>query len=158
MDKTEIREKLKNSLDMVNVRLWLFVAGMVALLEGVMVLFLISGPPFGPSRWGAYGLMLLISVVPILIFCAWRTISIFRCPESYHFCKAKLSNPKGGRIRDTIRFLVVLEDADGDKFTAYTHSIFHTHRGSAGLALEDYVNQEVTVGYNEETGSVVVIG
>jgi hypothetical protein len=53
---------------------------------------------------------------------------------------------------------VVLEDMDGNKFTAYTHSIFHTHRSSAGLALEDYVNQEVTVGYNDETGEVVVIG
>ena len=158
MSKSKIREKLKNSLDMVNVHLWLFVAGMVALLEGVMVLFLISGPPFGPSRWGAYGIMLLISVVPILIFCAWRTIQIFRCPESYHFCKAKLSNPKGGRVRDTIRFLVVLEDAEGYRFTAYTHSIFHTHKSAAGLALEDYVNQEVTIGYNEETGQVVVIG
>ncbi len=158
MDTKEIKEQLKNSLDMVSVRMYLFIAGMVALLEGVMVLFLISGPPFGPSRWGAYGLMLLISVVPILIFCLWRTISIFRCPGSYHFCKAKLCNPKGGRIRDTIRFLVVLEDMDGNKFTAYTHSIFHTHRSSAGLALEDYVNQEVTVGYNEETGQVVVIG
>lgn len=158
MDTKEIKEQLKNSLDMVSVRMYLFIAGMVALLEGVMVLFLISGPPFGPSRWGAYGLMLLISVVPILIFCAWRTISIFRCPGSYHFCKANLCNPKGGRIRDTIRFLVVLEDMDGNKFTAYTHSIFHTHRSSAGLALEDYVNQEVTVGYNEETGQVVVIG
>ena len=158
MSKSEIHEKLKNSLDMVNVHLWLFVAGMVALLEGVMVLFLISGPPFGPSRWGAYGIMLLVSVVPILIFCAWLTISIFRCPESYHFCKAKLSNPKGGRIRDTIRFLVVLEDADGDKFTAYTHSIFHTHQSSAGPALEDYVNHEVLIAYNRTTGQIVVIG
>ncbi len=158
MDKSEIREKLKNSLDMVSVRLYLFMAGMVALLEGVMVLFLISGPPFGPSRWGAYGLMLLVSVVPILIFCAWRTISIFRCPESYHFCKTTLCNPKGGRIRDTIRFLVLLEDAEGSKFTAYTHSIFQTHKSSFGLALEDYVNREVTVGYNEETETVVVIG
>ena len=102
--------------------------------------------------------MAAISSLPILIFCAWRTITIFRHVESYHFCKATLCNPKGGRIRDTIRFLVVLRDADGFPFTAYTHSIFHTHRSSFGLALEDYVNQEVTVGYNKETGQVVVIG
>lgn len=158
MEKKEIREKLKNSLDMVSVRLYLFIAGMVGLIEGVFVLLFAARPPFGPSRWLVFGFMVLISVVPILVFCAWRTIQIFRCPESYHFCKTKLSNPKGGRIRDTIRFLVLLEDAEGYKFTAYTHSIFHTHRGSAGLALEDYVNREVTVGYNEETGQVVVIG
>ena len=158
MSKSEIHEKLKNSLDMVNVHLWLFIAGIIGLIEGVFVLLFAARPPFGPSRWLVFGVMAAISVVPILVFCLLRTISIFRCPESYHFCKATLSHPKGGRIRDTIRFLVVLEDADGDKFTAYTHSIFHTHPSSAGPALEDYVNQEVTVGYNEETGSVVVIG
>lgn len=157
MDKKEIREKLKNSLDMVNVSFWLIVAGLVALIEGILVLIM-PHSPHDPSKWLIFGVMAAVSTVPILSFCAWRTVAIFRCPESYHFCRAKLSNPRGGRIRDTIRFLVLLEDADGGKFTAYTHSIFHTHRGSAGLALEDYVNQEVTVGYNEETGSVVVIG
>jgi hypothetical protein len=158
MDKKEIRKKLKNSLDMVSVRMYLFIAGAAGAIEGVFVLLFADRPPSGPSRWLIFGFMVLISVAPILSFCAWRTVAIFRCPESYHFCRAKLSNPRGGRIRDTIRFLVLLEDADGGKFTAYTHSIFHTHRGSAGLALEDYVNQEVAVGYNEETGSVVVIG
>lgn len=158
MDTKEIREQLKNSLDMVSLRLYLFVAAIVVLIEGGMVFFLAPKPPFGPSRWLVFGLMAAISVAPILIFCVVRTISIFRCPGSYHFCKATLSNPKGGRIRDTIRFLVVLEDMDGNKFTAYTHSIFHTHTGSFGFGFEDYVNQEVTIGYNEETGSVVVIG
>ncbi len=157
MDKTEIRKNLTNSLDMVSVRMHLFIAGIVVLIEGMMVLFMPQSP-YEPSKWILFAIMAAVSVVPILIFCAVRTISIFRCPESYHFCKTTLCNPKGGRIRDTIRFLVVLEDMDGNKFTAYTHSIFHTHRSSAGLALEDYVNQEVTVGYNEETGQVVVIG
>lgn len=158
MEKAEIREKLKNSLDMVRVHIYLFCAGIVLLAEGVMVLLLAPRPPFGPSRWLIFGIMAAVSVVPILGFCLWRTISIFRRPESYHFCKTKLSNPKGGCVRDTIRFLVVLEDMDGNTFPAMTHSIFHTHRSSFGLALEDYVNKEVTVGYNEETGQVVVIG
>lgn len=158
MEKAEIRENLKNSLDMVRVHMYLFCAGIILLVEGVMVLLLATRPPFGPSRWLIFGIMAVISVVPILVFCLWRTISIFRCSESYHFCKTKLSNPKGGRVRDTIRFLVVLEDMDGNTFPAMTHSIFHTHRSSFGLAMEDYVNKEVTVAYNEETGQVVVIG
>ena len=157
MDKKEICEKLKNSLDMVNVTFWLSIAGIVVLIEGIMVLFM-PRSPFGPSRWLVFGVMAAISSLPILTFCAWRTIAIFRHAESYHFCKATLCNPKGGRIRDTIRFLVVLRDADGFPFTAYTHSIFHTHRSSFGPALEDYVNREVTLAYNEETGQVVVIG
>ncbi len=157
MDKSEIRDQLKNSLDMVSVRMYLFIVGIVVLIEGIIVL-LMPQFPYEPSKWILFAVMVAVSSVPFLIFCLWRTISIFRCPESYHFCKAKLSNPKGGRVRGTIRFLMVLEDADGYKFTAYTHSIFCTHKSSAGLALEDYVNQEVTVGYNEETGEVVVIG
>lgn len=87
-----------------------------------------------------------------------RIFNIFRHSESYHFCKTNLCNPKGGSIRDTIKFTVVLEDPDGNKFAADTHSIFHTHTSMFGLALEDYVNRTVTVGYNKETGQVVVIG
>ncbi len=157
MDKSKAREKLKNSLDMVNVSFWLIVAGLVALIEGILVLIM-PHSPYDPDKWLIFGVMAAVSTLPILVFCAWRTIAIFRCPERYHFCKTKLSNPKGGRIRDTIRFLVLLEDVDGNKFTAYTHSIFHTHNGILALPLEDYVNREVTVGYNEETGMVVVIG
>ena len=157
MDKSQIKEQLKNSLDMVNVTFWLSIAGIVVLIDGIMVLFM-PRSPFGPSKWLVFFTMAAVSTLPILIFCAWRTISIFRRAESYHFCKAQLCNPKGGRIRDTIRFLVVLRGADGFPFTAYTHSIFHTHRSSFGPALEDYANREVTLAYNEETGQVVVIG
>lgn len=64
----------------------------------------------------------------------------------------------GGRFRDSIKFRVLLEDADGHKFVADTHSIFSTHKDFSGLGFEDYVNQKVTIAYNEETGNVVVIG
>ena len=64
----------------------------------------------------------------------------------------------GGRFRESIKFRVVLEDAEGCKFVADTHSIFSTHKDLTGLGFEDYVNQEVTIAYNEETGNVVVIG
>lgn len=158
MSKSEIQEKLKNSLDMVNVHFWLICAGIIVLIEGVMVLLFTPRYHYGPSRWLPFGIMAAISAVPILIFCLWRTVQIFRKPESYHFCKTTLSNPKGGRIRDTIRFTVLLEDADGNKFVTTTHSIFHTHRSFAGLGFEDYVNLKITVAYNEETGQVVVIG
>jgi hypothetical protein len=85
------------------------------------------------------------------------TFNIFRHPESYHFCKTTLCNPKGGSMRDTIKFTVVIEDADGDQFAADTHSIFYTHTNMFGLGLEDYANRTVTAGYNEETGQVVII-
>ena len=54
-------------------------------------------------------------------------------------------------------FTVVIEDAEGNRFPANTHDIFYTH-SITGLSLEDYVNKTVEVGYNTETGQVVVIG
>ena len=52
---------------------------------------------------------------------------------------------------------ITIEDTEGNHFPANTHEIFYT-RSIAGLSLEDYVNKTVEVGYNEETGHVVVIG
>ena len=158
MDNSEIKEKLKNSLEMTYVAFWLIIAVITVLIEGLAVILFAARPPFGPNRWMVFGVMAGPVLIPILGFCIWRTISLFRCPGSYHFCRTKLCSPKGGKMRDTIRFLVVLEDADGNQFTAYTHSIFFTHQNSLGLAMEDYINKEVTVGYNEETGVVAVIG
>lgn len=157
-DKKAIREQLRNSLDMVDVWMMLFCAGLIILLEGLFILIFLPSSPYEPSKWLVFGVMALVSAVPFVIYSVWRTIQIFRHPESYYFCKATLSNPIGGRIRHSIRFTVVIEDADGYKFAANTHSIFQSHRGFGGLALEDYINKTVTVGYNEETGQVVVIG
>ena len=39
MDKKEIREKLKNSLDMISIRFHLLIAGLLVLIEGVMVIY-----------------------------------------------------------------------------------------------------------------------
>ena len=61
------------------------------------------------------------------------------------------------KFRDSIRFRVLLEDADGYKFVTETHSIFSTHKNLMGLGFEEYVNREATIAYNEETGNVVVI-
>ena len=157
-DKKAIREQIWNSLDMVAVRMSLFCGGMVGLIEVLFVFLLLPKSPVGPNRWLVFGLMTAISVSPFLIFSLFRSIQLMRHPEGYHFCKTTLSNPIGGRFRDTIRFTVLLEDADGSPFVANTHSIFLTHRSFLGLALEDYIHKTVTVGYNEETDQVVVIG
>ena len=155
-DSKQIRQELWRSLDMVWVRLNVIIIG---------ALYAILAAWFGwigyrSSDWDTFRMMMVFLspvLVPFLGFFAWRTYRIFRAPESYTFCRCCLSNPKGGSVRDSIKFTVVIEDADGYKFPADTHAIFQTRRG-AGLALEDYVNKTVTVAYNEETGSVVVIG
>lgn len=157
-DVKEIRRQLWYSLDMAHVKMYLFVCAVcipLSLLIGWM-----STLDYYPDVARAPIIWTITMIVngPFLVFCTIRTFNIFRHPESYHFCKTTLCNPKGGSIRDTIKFTVLLEDADGNKFAADTHSIFHTHTSMFGLGLEDYVNQTVTAAYNEETGQVIIIG
>lgn len=155
-DVQEIRRKLWNSDERVSLNMWLFVATVTTVILGLVILV---GPILTPGYKLAMFIFLFILIeLPIYLFWAWRMISIFRHPESYWFCKANLCNPIGGRFRDTIRFTVLLEDPDGNKFAVNTHSIFQSHKGLLALALEDYINQTVTIAYNEETGMVVVIG
>ena len=158
MDTKEIKEQLKNSLDMVEVRMVLFWGAMTILLQGIFILLLLPRSPGEPTKRILFRVMALVTATPFLIYSAWRTVQIFRHPEGYYFCKATLSNPISGRIRHSIRFTVVIEDPEGYKFAANTHSIFSAGRGFGSLALEDYINKTVTIGYNEETGQVVVIG
>ena len=158
-NKKEIRQKLWQSLDMAYVKLWLVVAALCTLIMWVFFRLTILRDEYHTlEQIVSYWLVVAMVMGPIFGFCVIRTINIFHHAESYHFCKTVLCNPKGGSLRDTIKFTVLIEDADGNKFAANTHSIFTTHRGSPNLALEYYVNQTVTVGYNEETGQVVVIG
>lgn len=156
-DVKEIRRKLWGSLDMAWVKRWLFI-GVVCLILSIVIGGL-SMPGYMGTGYRVVITLIVtgITLLPILAFCLWRTFRIFQHPESYFFCKTVLSSPKGGSIRDTIRFTVVLEDPDGGKFVATTHSIFDTH-GSSVLAFENYVNRTVTIAYNEETDVVVVIG
>ena len=156
-DIQEIRRDLWHSLDMAAVKLLLFWA-MVGNVILFAVLFFTSMGMDTSERWSVILTMMAVCLLPFLILCLWRTVQTFRKAESYIFCTATLSNPMGGRFRDSIKFRVVLEDADGYKFVADTHSIFSTHKDLTGLGFEDYVNQEVTIAYNEETGNVVVIG
>ena len=156
-DIKEIRRALWHSLDMAYVKMLLFCSVVAGLIIFVVVFLGSKGMPI-PERTAILLTMVAICILPILIFCAWRTFRTFQHPESYIFCTAALSNPMGGRLRDTIKFRVVLEDADGYKFVADTHSIFSTHKDFTGLGFEDYVNRKATIAYNEETENVVVIG
>ena len=97
------------------------------------------------------------AVVAITAFHLWLVIRICRKPDSYIFCTAVLYQPHRSDWRKAMYFTVVIEDAEGNRFPANTHAIFFTY-SLTGLLLEDYVNKTVEVGYNMETGHVVVIG
>ena len=156
-DIQEIRRDLWHSLDMAAVKLLLFWAMVVNVILFAVLFFTSMGMDMS-ERWSVILTMMAVCLLPFLILCLWRTVQTFRKAESYSFCTAKLSNPMGGRFRDSIKFRVLLEDVDGYKFVADTHSIFSTHKDFSGLGFEDYVNQKVTIAYNEETENVVVIG
>lgn len=155
-DVKQIRSRLWNSLEMqvvIKYLVFVLIMAVFCILLGLHELRYLDTA----HRIGGTALITAICVLPLLIFCLVRTFRIFWKPQGYHFCKTKLSNPKGGNIRHTIRFTVLLEDSEGHKFLADTHSIFYTN-GFIGPLLEDYVNQTITVAYNEETGMLVVIG
>ena len=97
------------------------------------------------------------AVVAITAFHLWLVIRICRKPHSYIFCSAVLNQPHRSDWINAMYFTVVIEDAEGNRFPANTHAIFFTY-SLTGLLLEDYVNKTVEVGYNMETGHVVVIG
>lgn len=101
--------------------------------------------------------MAAVFLLPFWGFYLWRVVCIFRKAESYTFCRCKLSQPHQNYFLKTMYFTVLLETPDGRRLVRDTHAIFACH-GFAGPLVEEYVNSTVTIGYNEETEMVVVIG
>ena len=153
MDKKEIRQQLRSSLEFKQLWNYFIVTAVITSLFALFAVLRNSGAGWGIAA-AIYGLVL----APYLIFCIIRTINIFRKAEQYAFCKATLSQPHGGLMRDTIYFTALVVDPDtGEKFFADTHAIFFT-RGICQPLMEDYTNTTVTLAVNRVTGMVVVIG
>jgi hypothetical protein len=150
MEISEIKEKLKCSLEIAHIRSALAVASLlVAAYVGVMTLF-----------WGdiAFTLVLCgVILLPIWVSYGWRYFRLFRKIDRYTFHKTILAQPHTSRFVHAFHFTVVLEGTEKGTVTTKTSSIFLA-RGWLGPIMEDYVNREVTLAYNEETGQVVVIG
>ena len=150
MDHREIKEKLKCSLEIAHIRSALVVTSvLVAAYVGIMTLF-----------WGNIAFTVILCGVilfPIWVAYSWRYFRVFRKISRYTFHKALLAQPHTSRFVHAFHFTVVLENTEKGTVTTKTSSIFLA-RGWLGPFLEDYVNREVTLAYNEETGQVVVIG
>ena len=150
MDHREIKEKLKCSLEIAHIRSALVVASvLVAAYVGIMTLF-----------WGDIAFTVILCGVilfPIWLAYSWRYFRVFRKISRYTFHKALLAQPHTSRFVHAFHFTVVLENTEKGTISTKTSSIFLA-RGWLGPFLEDYVNREVTLAYNEETGQVVVIG
>ena len=111
----ETRRDLWHSMDMTFVKLLMFWTFLFTMIVSVTMLLSSRGMDTH-ERVAVIGIIMAIAIGPILIVCAWRTFRTFQAAESYIFCKTKLSNPMGGRFRDSIKFRVLLEDADGYPF------------------------------------------
>jgi hypothetical protein len=150
MDQQEIKEKLKCSLEIAHFRSALVVTSvLVAAYVGIMTLF-----------WGdiAFTVVLCGAVLlPIWAAYGWRYFRVFRKISRYTFHKTVLAQPHTSRFVHAFHFSVVLQGTEKGTVATKTSSIFLA-RGWLGPFLEDYVNKEVTLAYNEETGQVVVIG
>ena len=153
MDKKEIHGRLRSSLEFKQLWSWFIVT---AVILSLFLLFAVWRNP-GEGK-GIAAIVYGLFIAPYLIFCTIRTVSIFRKADRYAFCKATLSQPHGGLIRDTMYFTALAVDPDtGEKFFVDTHAIFFT-RGICQPLMEDYANTTVTLACNRETGMVVVIG
>ena len=148
METTEIREKLKCSLEIAHIRsalvVWTF---LVAAYVTVMTLF-----------WGGLTVTAVLCglfLVPIWVTYGWRHIRVFREMEHYTFHRTTLNQPHANTFH-AFYFEVTLETEQG-AITTKTSSIFLA-RGWLGPLMEDYVNREITIAYNSKTGRVVVIG
>ena len=155
MDRKQIQRELWQSQDMAYLRRLLLVDVIgYAVIAGFMLL---ADDSVSRSTMVATVLATgAFAVLPVLVFCLWRTVKIFRKPENYIFQDVRFDRPMGGRLRDTVRFKVTVKRSDGKEIFATTHSIFQTH--GFGFLMEDYVNSIVCVAYNEETKTLVVIG
>ena len=150
MDTSEIREKLKCSLELAHICSEIIVCTFFA--AAYIALFTLA--------WGGGVLALIVGLlvlVPFLCWEGWRIRKIFREPGEYVFCKATLSQPHSGKLRGVFYFTIVIETEERGRFVANTAAIFQSS-GWMGPLLEDYVNREVTVAYNLSTEQVVVIG
>lgn len=149
MDTSEIKEKLKCSLEIAHIRsalvVWSF---LVAAYVTVLTLFW-GGLTFTATLCGLF-------LIPIWVAYGWRYFRVFRKPEHYTFHKATLSQPHANKFH-AFYFAVELNSPEKGSVTTKTSSIFLA-RGWLGPLMEDYVNRDVTLAYNEETGQVVVIG
>ena len=153
MDKMKIRQQLRSSLELK--QLWTCCIITVT----VCALFLFSAVSQDTERaWGIGFVILGVMMGPYLLFCTIRTVKIFRRAEAYTICRATLTTPHGGPLRDTIYYTALVTDPDtGEKFFVNTHAIFFA-RGIVQPLMEDYTNATVTIAWNRETGMVVVIG
>ena len=108
-------------------------------------------------NFGLFLSMMVIFVGTPSAIWGYRMWKLFRVPEEYFFTQAKLSTfHQKMWTRGMMCFTVVIDHPEEGTVAVSTNPIFASYGWEQPL-LEDYLNKTVTVGYNRETGTVVVI-
>ena len=147
--------RLKNSVQYrFERKQFLVIAGILgaAYLLGLMVsLDLIR---FEPGRDGGIAILVMMSVMvlPMVAYFAYRWLRLFLHIDAWRFSEAVLDKPHAG-YKGGVYFTVEITDRRGNKKQVDTANMF----SSGEPMLEDYANQKVLIGYNEETELVAVI-
>ena len=95
-------------------------------------------------------------VIPTAGIWGWRMWKLYRVPEEYYFAQVKLTSFRQNWWPRGICFTVLIDHPEAGTVAVSTNPIFQATGWEQPL-LEDYMNRTVTVGYNRETGTVVVI-
>ena len=132
--------------------------GTSAVLGGILFLITLFCLPILLDFDGASGIVLkgLLAIaaiyLPIIGYYGYQWLAIFRHIDSYTFCETVLDRPHMSRYG--AGYTVEITDRRGSKLTRDTTKMF---RSESEPYLEEYNNQKVLVGYNEETDRVAVI-
>ena len=108
-------------------------------------------------NFGLFLSMMVIFVGTPSTIWGFRMWKLFRVPEEYYFAQVKLTSFRQNWWPRGICFTVLIDHPEAGTVAVSTNPIFHATGWEQPL-LEDYMNRTVTVGYNRETGMVVVIG
>lgn len=149
-------ERLKNSVQYrYDRRQFLIISGAFGVVF-LLILFMFFALWSVSQEVGALLLLMLELLVPLflIVYSAFRWLDIFTHIDSYIFCQVKLDRPhiegRGGA-----HFTVEFTDRHGKRLQRDTSKMFSSQWEPF---LEEYNNQTVLIGYNEETDRVVVIG
>ena len=147
--------KIKQSLDVKVYRRMLIAIGI-----GVGVGTLYAWVRMRELEFVYFGIFLGVMALfigPMAGIWAYRMWKLFREPEEYWFTQVKLTTfHQKMWTRGMMYFTVVIDHPEEGTMAVNTNPIFAAYGWEQPL-LEDYLNKTVTVGYNSQTGSVVVI-
>ena len=141
-------QRLKNSVEFKAEWRSTWIVGVFCLIL-ILLMFTVGSLNSADTARAVIGTIIMI---PCLLYQVYRLVRIFFHMESFTYTEAVLDRPKQG-YKGSMYFTVRIRDRSGREFDANTNNIFNRNEP----CFEDYVNQKVLIGYNNDTGLVVVI-